>query len=220
MTGQPVVGDMQDVLEMVSPDGLTVRAAHRRNPYSYAMSGEKLDALLVDVGLRRAASVWRNHTVDADRAPRGVYPRACMGFVIMDPTVPAWLTDTDAVLGVITVGDEGSSFLANAAAKAAGHRRLGRNYGEAVLVDPHLCGDGNFRYGHSAEVRGLIVGASSQSTDQDLYEAAALAGDLVAAIADAHRSWLEQAGPVVDWFAAADAPAEAYREMIDWFGAA
>jgi len=143
-----------------------------------------------------------------------------MGFVIMDPTAPAWLTDADAVLGVITVADEGSSFLANAAAKAAGHRRLGRNYGEAVLVDPHLCGEGNFRYGHSAEVRGLIVGASSQSTDQDLYEAGMLAGDLIAAIADVHRTWLEEADPVVDWFAAADAPAGAYREMIDWFDAA
>jgi hypothetical protein len=202
--------------EAVSPDGLAVRAAHRRNPYEYLMNADQLDELLLTLGLRRAASIWRNHTAAEHQAPRGVYTRACMGFVIMDPTAPPWVPDADAVLAVVTVGADGSAFLPNAAAKAAGHRRLGRNYGEAVLADPHLCGDGNFRHGHSARIRGQIVGASAQTTDQDLYEAASLAADFVAAVGQRHLAWQEQAGPG-EWLAADGAAAEAFREMIGWF---
>ncbi|MFD7031445.1 hypothetical protein ACFWAR_25800 [Streptomyces sp. NPDC059917] len=176
-----------------------VHAAHRHNPYAYLMSGPQLDALLTRLGRRRAASVRRGGAVPPERAPRGVYPRPDMAFVVMDPTAGPWVPTEDAVLATITVGRGGSAFVPYAAAKAAGHRRLGRNYGEAVLVDPHLCGTGAFRYGHSAEVRGLIVGASGQSPDQDLYEAGALAIDLIAAIAELHLAWEERVGPG-EWF--------------------
>ncbi|MFC7219427.1 hypothetical protein ACFQLX_14790 [Streptomyces polyrhachis] len=204
--------------EVISPEGLVVRAAHRHNPYGYLLGGDQLDELLVRLGLRRAASIWRNHTVAAERAPREVYPRPCMAFVLLDPTAGLWKPSAEAVLGVVTVGDNGSDFLANAAAKAAGHRRLGRNYGEAVLVDPHLCGDGAFRYGHSARVRGQIVGASSQSPDQDLFEAAALATDLVNSLGELHLAWEERGDPCV-WFAGDGCPAPEYRAMVDWFPA-
>ncbi|MCX5560842.1 hypothetical protein [Streptomyces sp. NBC_00038] len=122
------------------------------------------------------------------------------------------------MLAAVTIGPDGHRFLPNAAAKAAGHRRLGRNYGEAVLVDPHLCGSGGFRYGHSAEVRGVIVGASSQSPDQDLFEAGQLARDFVNAIAAHHLSWEESRGPG-DWFSDTDAPHPGHREMVDFFTA-
>ncbi|MGI5402906.1 hypothetical protein ACQEVG_26335 [Streptomyces sp. CA-135486] len=202
--------------ETISPDGLPVRAAHRRNPYEYLMNGQQLDELLTRLGQRRAASIWRNRTVAAERAPRDVYPRPCMAFVLMDPTAGPWVSNADAVLGVITVGEGGSTFLPYAAAKAAGHRRLGRNYGEAVLVDPHLCGDGNFRYGHSARVRGQIVGSSSQTPDQDLYEAAALATDLVNELAELHLAWEERTGPG-EWFTGDGRPGAEYSAMVEWF---
>lgn len=202
--------------EAVSQNGLLVRVAHRRNPYQYLMNAEEFDELLLSLALRRAESIWRNHTAATDRAPRGVYERACMAFVMMDPTVGTWVPDPEAVLAVLTVGQLGWEFLPNAAAKAAGHRRLGRNYGEAVLVDPHLCGDGNFRFGHSAQVRGQIVGSSSQTTDQDLHEAAALAADFVTAVTDRHMAWQERVGPG-EWLDSDDSPGEVYRAMIDWF---
>lgn len=126
------------------------------------------------------------------------------------------LAEDDALATLDPALDSGVSFLPNAAAKAAGHRRLGRDYGEAVLTDPHLCGDGDFRYGHSARIRGQIVGASSQTTDQDLHEAAALAADFVGAIAERHLVWEERVGPG-EWFAHDDAPAQVCREMIGWF---
>ena len=218
MTGHAAAQAVTNLREAVSPDGLPVRAAHRRNPYGYLMSGDQFDELLLNLGLRRAASISRNHSAHAERAPRGVYERACMGFVVLDPTVGPWVPDTEAVMAVITVGEDGAGFLPNAAAKAAGHRRLGRNYGEAVLVDPHLCGDGNFRFGHSAEVRGVIVGSSSQTTDQDLHEAAALAADLVAALGESHLAWQERVGPG-EWLAEDGSPGAVYRGMIGWFPA-
>ncbi|MFI9029139.1 hypothetical protein [Streptomyces sp. NPDC053560] len=204
------------VQETVPEHGLTVRARHRRNPYDYLFDGDGLDALLLDLGRKRAASIHRHHTADPSAAPLGTYPRAAMGFVLLDPTAGPWTPNEAAVLGVITIGEDAHRFLPNAAAKAAGHRRLGRNYGEAVLVDTHLCGSAGFRYGHSAEVRGQIVGASSQSPDQDLFEAGQLARDFVEAVTAAHRAWEERVGPG-DWLAADDAPHQEYIDMVSFF---
>ncbi|MCX5192662.1 hypothetical protein OOK31_01935 [Streptomyces sp. NBC_00249] len=200
----------------ISPEGLEVQVAHRRNPYAYMLTGAELDALLLEVALRRAGSVWRHHTADERDAPRGAYPRPAMGFVLLDATAGPWTPNEEAVLGVIALGDGGHAFLPNAAAKAGAHRRLGRNNGEAVHVDPHLLGTGGFRYGHSAEVRGQIVGASSQGTDQDLYEAALLAGEFVDAVNSRHRAWEQRVGPG-DWASPDERPAPEYRAMTDWF---
>ncbi|MEV0603759.1 hypothetical protein AB0I82_31285 [Streptomyces sp. NPDC050315] len=205
-----------NVRETVTEHGLTVRSQHRRNPYDYLLTPEELDQLLLDLGTRRAASIWRNRTTAASAAPRGSYGRTAMGFVLMDPTAGPWTPNEQAVLGVISIGEDGHRFLPNAAAKAAGHRRLGRNYGEAVLVEPHLCGSAGFRYGHSAEVRGQIVGASSQSPDQDLFEAGQLAQDFIGAITERHLAWEERVGPG-DWLAADDAPHQEYRDMVSFF---
>ncbi|PPK64238.1 hypothetical protein V5P93_006147 [Actinokineospora auranticolor] len=202
------------VREAVSARGLAVRARHRRNPYRYLLDDARLADLLLDLGLRRAESIWRNHN-DPDAA-RGPYPRDSMGFVLLDPTAQPWETHEEAVLAAITVGAEGHAYLANAAAKAAGHRRLGRNYGEAVLVDPHLCGTDAFRYGHSADVRGVIAGASSQSPDQDLVEAGLLAADFVDAITEHHRAWEATTGKG-RWLNATDTPGPEAAAMVAFF---
>lgn len=202
--------------ETVSADGLTVRVDHRVNPYAYLLSGEQLNELLMALGLRRAGSIWRNHQATEERAPHGVYPNPCMAFVLMDATAGEWMPNDQAVLGAISVGDEGDRFIPNAAAKAGGHRRLGRNYGEAVLVEPHLMSTGGFRYGHSAQVRGQIVGSSSQTTDQDLFEAAQLAADFVNAIADAHQSWKNLVGPG-GWLSEDGGPGQESHDMVSWF---
>lgn len=204
--------------ETVSPDGLKVHVAHRRNPYAYLLTDDQLDVLLLELGLQRAAAIWRNHTA-GERAPRGAYPRPMMGFVLMDATAGPWVPNDSAVLGVVVIGDRGHEYLPNAAAKAGCHRRLGRNNGEAVHVDPHRLGTGSFRYGHSAEVRGQIVGASSQSPDQDLHEAGRLAADFVAAIGERHLAWEHRRGPE-DWLSPDNAPAPEYRAMLDWYSGA
>jgi hypothetical protein len=204
------------VKRATSPEGLTVRVGLHHNPYGYLLSDDALDDLLLDLALRRAAGIWRNHTLADERAPRGRYGRACMAFVLMDPTAAAWVPDAQAVLAAVLVGDGADRFLPNAAAKAAGHRRLGRNYGEAVHVDPHLCGSGHFRHGHSAEVRGLIAGSSSQTTDQDLFEARMLAADFVQAIDERHRAWEQRTGPG-EWATGNDAPDPRHLSLVEWF---
>lgn len=208
-----------NVPETVTEYTLPVCVQHRRNPYEYAVSDEELDELLLDLGRKRAASIWCNHKAAPAAAPRGSYGRTSMGFVLMDPTAGPWVSNEHAVLAIVTVGEDGHSFLPNAAAKAAGHRRLGRNYGEAVLVDPHLCGSAGFRYGHSAEVRGQIIGASSQSPDQDLYEAGQLANDFVSAINERHLAWEARVGPG-DWLADDGVPHREFRDMVSFFAPA
>jgi hypothetical protein len=204
------------VKQATSPEGLVVRAAHHHNPYGYLLSDGAFDDLLLELGLRRAASIQRNHTAAEGRAPRGVYGRDCMAFVLMDPTAGPWVPNEEAVLAAVLVGEGADRFLPNAAAKATGHRRIGRNYGEAVHVDPHLCGSGHFRYGHSADVRGVIAGTSSQTTDQDLFEARMLATDFVQAIDELHRAW-ETATGLGEWATDDDTPGPHHRALVDWF---
>ncbi|GAA3011837.1 hypothetical protein [Actinokineospora diospyrosa] len=196
--------------DAVSPQGLAVRARHRRNPYTYMLDDTRFAEVLLAAGLRRAESIALGHGTDG---PRGRYPRPCMAFVILDPTAHAWEPDHEAVLAALTIGDGALPFLPNAAAKASGHRRTHRNHGEAALVDHHLLGTGNFRYGHSANVRGLIIGASSQTADQDLYEAAALATDLVEALLTHHRTWEHQVG-AGRWIGDPD---PRFQAMVDFF---
>jgi hypothetical protein len=204
------------VKHAISPDGLSVRVAHHRNPYAYLLTDDELDELLLDLGLRRAASIWRNHNAAQQQTPRGVYERTCMAFVLMDPTVGPWVPNDQAVLAGVLIGEGADRFLPNAAAKAAGHRRLGRNYGEAVHIDPHLCGSGGFRYGHSTQVRSLIAGSSSQSTDQDLFEARMLAAEFVQAFDELHRAWEAKTG-AGEWFADPDEPDGEHLALVSWF---
>ncbi|OII67089.1 hypothetical protein BJP39_07350 [Streptomyces sp. CC77] len=195
---------------------MRVCAAIRRNPYGYMLDDAGLRALLTALGERQAASIARNHAAPAGEAPRGPYPRPAMGFVVLDPTAEPGADPADLVLGAVTVGDDARRFLPKAAAKAAAHRRLGGSNGTAVHTDPHLLGSDAFRYGHSAEVRGVVVAASSQSPDQDLYEASRLAADLVEAIGARHREYERQEGER-DWLAATDEPPARYVEMTAWF---
>ncbi|NUP48273.1 MAG: hypothetical protein HOW97_13325 [Catenulispora sp.] len=204
------------VKQATSRDGLAVRVAHHHNPYSYLLNDDDFDEMLLTIGLRRAESIWRNHTAAEHRAPRGVYGRACMAFVLMDPTLGSWVANEQAVMAAVLVGAGAERFLPNAAAKAAGHRRLGRNYGEALHVDPHLCGTGGFRYGHSVQVRGVIAGSSSQTTDQDMFEARLLAEDFVQVLGERHRAWEDASGPG-EWLADPDRPGPELLSSTSWF---
>lgn len=197
----------------VSDGGTAVRVVVRANPYRHLLDDAQFGQLLLRLGFNRATSIEVNHRSSAATAPRGTYGRACLGMVMMDPTVGLWVTNTEAVMAALIIGHGGEDFLTNAAAKAGGHRRIGRNYGEAALVDPQLIGEGGFRHGHSVNVRGVIVGASAQTPDQDLYEATSLATEFVEAIQELCRTWGAGAGPG-DWYSAEDRPAAEPQEMV------
>jgi hypothetical protein len=176
----------------------------------------ELTSLLQSLGERRAESILRNSTTAPGHAPRGPYPRPAMGFVILDPTADARVSQADAVLGAITIGSDARRFLPKAAAKASAHRRLGHNNGVAVHTDPHLLGTGAFRYGHSAEVRGLVVAASSQTPDQDLFEASRLATDLVEELAARHLAFEWEQGET-DWLTSDGKTPVEYTDMMAWY---
>lgn len=198
------------------PNSLRVQAAVHRNPYRYMLDDAELTAMLASVGSRRAESILRNCATASGDAPRGPYPRLAMGFIILDPTADPYVSHADAVLGAVAIGDEARSFLPKAAAKAAAHRRLGHANGVAVHADPHLLGNGSFRYGHSTEIRGLIVAASSQTPDQDLFEASRLASDLIEELTNRHHDYEWRCGET-DWLSPdSTVPAE-YTKMVAWF---
>ncbi|ALO98850.1 hypothetical protein SHL15_7869 [Streptomyces hygroscopicus subsp. limoneus] len=87
-----------------------------------------------------------------------------------------------------------------------------------MRTDPHPIGTGAFRYGHSAQVRGLIVAASSQTTDQDLYEASRLAAELVEELRDRHRAY-EWSQDETDWLTGIGEVPVVYLAMVSWFPA-
>ncbi|MFD7410342.1 hypothetical protein [Kitasatospora purpeofusca] len=107
--------------ESVSEHGLTVRAQHRHNPYDHLFDDEGFAGLLIGLGLRRAAP-RRQHPAQPHRRrrrrPRDPYPRASMGFVLLDPTAGPWVPDTESVMAVITVGEDAHRFLPKAATTA------------------------------------------------------------------------------------------------------
>ena len=65
-------------------------------------------------------------------------------------------------------------------------------------------------------MRGLIVGSSSQTTDQDLFEAGALATDFVHAITERHLAWQERTGPG-EWLSIDDKPANEHNSLVSWY---
>ncbi len=195
-----------------SPSGLNVRVVVRRHPYGHLLDAEAFAQLLWELGAHRAESIRAHHALDAAEAPRGVYPRDCLAMIVMDPTVGPWVDNVDAVMAAIVIG-EGDYFLPNAAAKAGGHRRVGYDYGEAYITDPHLVAHGGFRHGHSARIRGVVVGASALNPDQDLYESAQLAAQFVARIGDLHDDWTQRAG-FGEWLSEGDVPDAETRAMV------
>ncbi|MEU6234000.1 hypothetical protein [Kitasatospora sp. NPDC047058] len=136
-----------------------------------------------------------------------------MGFVLPDPTAARWVPDEQAVLAVVTVGEDGHRFLVNAAAKAAGHRRLGRNHGEASWSTPTCAAAARSATGTPPRSAARSSGRAPSPPDQDLHEAGRLAADLVNAVAEHHLAWEERVGPG-DWYATTDEPHPSWRAMV------
>jgi len=138
----------------------------------------------------------------AEQAAEGNYRRESLALVLLDPTAPLSRPTGDAVLAVISIGEEGTRFAPNAMAKAAEHRDHGLECGALALTQKHRLSDGDFRNGFSAEVNGTIVGASGQNSLQDQLEATLFAAEFNYEVARARSDWEEQQGRG-GWFSAA-----------------
>jgi hypothetical protein len=150
------------------------------------------------------------------RQGRNGYPRNSFAAILMDPTVGLDVAAEDALLAVISIGDEGDDFVPNAVAKAFDGRRLflssggDGNVGTAVHTASHLIPDGGFRYGHGSK----DFGGSGLSESMDWREAARLYHNLIAGVDAAREEWEEAAGPG-RWFSNDDSPGTEY-ELPSW----
>jgi hypothetical protein len=168
------------------------------SPYDYIVTPEGLADLLVEIGEARARSILRNATCDPDRAPRGVYTKTSFAIAVVNRIIWPWTTQDKYILGTIAIGPDGERLRPNAICKAMNAWRLGGNYGDAVNANPLLCGDGNFRWGHSG-VGTFPYGGSGLDANQDQYEAAAAERDLAKRLLALHEEWVWTRGKG-SWF--------------------
>jgi hypothetical protein len=139
-----------------------------------------------------------------------------MGFVILDPTAPPWKPSEECALGFLTVGADSDRLLIVALAKASLARDHGLSAGAVLYSQPHRVADGYFRWGHTANVEGTIVGGSGLTEVQDRFEAQMVAAEFNYQIARARELWLE-ANPGRPWLCS-DGPGERFTRAMEDYG--
>ena len=180
-----------------------------RRPYGdlFVEGIYSFDAMLESIIGQRAMDINAKH---AD----GLYPGNSVGLVLLDPTAPPSISSENAVMAYFVVGEEGERFLPNALAKACEHRDHQASAGSVLYSQPHRLADGDFRWGHSAEVEGTIVGVSGLSEIQDRYQGQLFAAEFNYEIARFRLEWAK-AHPGGDWFNDQDKPGKRYAGTLD-----
>ena len=179
-----------------------------RNPWDHTIPDLRLYDILDLVAARRAEHVEKMHE-------RGEWPRNSLGLAFLNPAAPRWQPTPETLLATIAIGDEGERFVVNAIAKAAYHRDHGVPAGYGAYVDLSMSIDGDFCYGYSTQVDGLIAGASAQSEIQDACEAGHAAVTLLYYLRKARAEGKQEQPSEPHWFCNLDAPLEIYTKMAN-----
>lgn len=180
---------------------LSVEVKLLSNPWEHSVPDTLLYDLLSQVGESRAKHVEKQHD-----GGNGEWPRDSLGLALMIPHAPrAWMPE-DAILGTIAIGEEGERFVTNAIGKAFYHHSHGEPAGYGVYVDLAASMDGDFCYGFSAEVDGMIAAASGQKETQDACEAAHAAATFLYYIRRERGGWMEKQTERPHWFCDEDLP--------------
>ena len=168
---------------------------------------DPFDHLLHKLAQRRAEDI-------ESRFSSGEYNNNSVGFVLFDPTAPRSLYPPEkAVLALIEVGPDGRSYLVNGLAKGCEHLSHGTSAGTQVYTQIQRLPDGSFRYGHSAEIEGTIVGVSGLSEIQDRFQAQLLAAEFNYEIAYWRARWLAEHSDI-HWYGNDDSPAGHYTRFL------
>jgi hypothetical protein len=175
------------------------------NPWDHTIPNNELFGMLMSVGESRAAHIEKMHE-------RGEWPRNSLGLAFLNPAAPLWQPTPETLLATIAIGPEGERFIVNAVAKAAYHRDHGVPAGYGVYMDLSRSRDGDFCYGFSEEVSGLIAGASAQTEMQDACEAGHAAVTLLYYLRKARADWKVVAEDP-HWFDDEDRPSAMYTRM-------
>jgi hypothetical protein len=117
-------------------------------------------------------------------------------------------------MALFAVGEEGERFLPNAMAKACEHRDHQASAGSVLYSQLHRLADGDFRWGHSAEVEGTIVGVSGLSEIQDRFQGQLLAAEFNYEIARFRLEWAK-GHPNGDWFNDQNEPGARYAGILE-----
>jgi hypothetical protein len=177
-----------------------------RNPWDHSIPDQRLYDLLDRVAISRAVHIEKMH---ASRE----WPRNSLGLAFLNPAAPNWQPTPETLLATIAIGDEGERFVVNAVAKAAYHRDHGVPAGYGAYVDLSMSRDGDFCYGYSTQVDGLIAGASAQSEIQDACEAGHASVTLLYYLRKARAEWKYGQLNEPHWFDADDKPLQTYYRM-------
>lgn len=189
---------------------LDTRVRVIQNPWDHSIPDDQFFKMFEDVATSRAAHVEKMYA-DGE----GDWPRNSLGLAFLNPAAPLWHPTSETLLATIAIGPEGERFIVNAVAKAAYHRDHGVPAGYGVYMDLSMSIDGDFCYGYSTQVDGLIAGASAQSEIQDACEAGHAAVTLLYFLRSARASWVESRGAQPHWFCNHDEPLGIYTSMAD-----
>jgi len=186
---------------------LETQVSLKRNPWDHSVPHETLFNIVSKVGESRAKHVEKLHE-------RGEWPRDSLGIALMVPFAPRSLPAADALLATIAIGPDGERYVMNAVAKAAYHHDRGEPAGWGVYMDLAASADGDFCYGFSSMVDGMIVGASGQKEMQDACEAAHAAATFLYLLRREREVWMEGREERPRWFCNIDQPGETYQAMV------
>lgn len=177
-----------------------------QNPWGHTISDTTLFMTFEKIAQNRAVHVEKMHE-------RGEWPRDSLGLAFLNPAAPNWQPTPETLLATIAIGPEGERFIVNAVAKAAYHRDHGVPAGYGVYTDLSMSTDGDFCYGFSTKVDGLIAAASGQSEIQDACEAGHAAVTLLYYLRRDRTEWKSSRQNPPHWFCNFDEPLEIYTEM-------
>lgn len=185
---------------------LDIRVRVLRNPWSHTFPDEELFEMFETVALNRMTHVEKMHE-------RGEWSRNSLGLAFLNPAAPYWQPTPETLLATIAIGPEGERFIVNAVGKAAYHRDHDVPAGYGAYMDLSMSIDGDFCYGYSTKVDGLIAGASAQTEIQDACEAGHAAVSLLYYLRKARAEWKESRQEPPRWFCNLNEPLEIYTEM-------
>jgi hypothetical protein len=184
---------------------LDFRVRLMQNPWDHTIPNEELFEIFTRIAKTRAGHVER-------KFGEGEWYSNNLGLAFLNPAAPMWQPTPETLLATLSIGPRGDEYVVNGIAKASEHRDHGVPAGYGVYMDLAMSRDGDFCWGYSTKVDGMIVGASGQTERQDACEAGHAAVTLLYLLHEARATWKEQRDEP-NWFCNKNQPDKIYTSM-------
>lgn len=182
------------------------------NPYDPQLSNRELAEILMIVRDKLGELIQAGYEDEK-------YSRESFAATFSDPTSPHWELTEERLLGSVFAGPNGADFLPNSIGKVCSHLDRNMEAGEQIHTNRHMVPSGEFRYGYTVEVRGIVAGGSGATERQDQELARTLAELLATELCNAlHAKDAEAAsalpdGEVLRWTTPDNNPPGKYRAI-------